>query len=310
MTLALNPRLPLLWRTPDSLQLGLDDPPVVLTEVTTAHERMLTALAVGLTPEGLVLIGTESGLRPEQVVEFERAIRPALVTPKSEPCALVDIDGFGPTADRLEWRLREVGLEPRRTLAGTVEPATPPESALPESMEVAVIVGDYVLDPLRRGRWLRRDIPHLPIVFGDTSVAIGPFIEPGTGPCLYCLELHRTDADPAWPALASQLLGRMSPAQSPFVASEAATIATRLVLSRVSGGSVRSTAASPATAITVNADTGECHETSWRAHPECACAGLTAVAGPDLPETAKARSLQTVGRGMPTTKDEAVCVPA
>lgn len=200
MTLALDPRLPLLWRTPDSLQLGLDAPPVVLTGVTTAHERMLAGLAVGLTPEGLALIGAESGLNPEQIAAFERAVRPALAAPKCAPRALVHIDGSGATVDRLEWRLREVGLEPRRVKTEADEQTAPPEL-----MQVAIIVGDYVLDPERRGRWLRRDIPHLPIVFGDTGVTIGPFIEPGAGPCLYCLELHRTDADPAWPALASQV---------------------------------------------------------------------------------------------------------
>ena len=33
----------------------------------------------------------------------------------------------------------------------------------------------------------------------------GPLVTPGRGPCLRCLDLHRCDRDPAWPALLAQL---------------------------------------------------------------------------------------------------------
>ncbi len=317
MTLTLDPRLPLLWRTPDSLQCGVDKPPVVLQGVSTAHERMLDALAIGLTPQGLALIGTEAGLTAAQVADFERAIRPALLTPKVSISVNVDIDGFGPTADRLDWRLREAGLLSRRAPACS-EGATeiPPES--PPTF--AIIVGEFVLDPERRGRWLRRDIPHLPIVYGDESVMIGPFIETGTGPCLYCLELHRRDADPAWPALASQLMGTVSAAQQPFIASEAATIATRLVLSRMRNG-----AAASATSLTVDVETGGCRRQTWQAHPECACAGISlgitnsnansnsahaaSLSAQCPPETAKEHSSRPADRVTETTKVEVAGAP-
>ncbi len=301
MTLVLDPRFPVVWRTPDSLQCGVDSPSVVLTSVTVAHEKMLAALAVGLTPEGLALIGTEAGLRPDQIAEFERAIRPALATPKMTKSALVDVDGFGATAERLMWRLREAGLEPRQALPVADENSTPPT----DPPDFAIVIGDYVFDPLRRGRWLRRDIPHAPIVFGDSSVTIGPFIEPGSGPCLYCLDLHRRDADPAWPALASQLLGKVSAAQSRFVASEAATIATRMILRRIADG-----AAGYATSLTLDVETGNLRQRSWPAHPECACSGLKPVGAQDRRETATANSFQGVDRATQTTIGEVVDVPA
>lgn len=293
MTLVLDPRFPLVWRTPVSLQLGVDDPPVVLTSVTTAHERMLAGLAIGLTPQGLALIGTGSGLNRDQIADFERTIRPALLTPKVASSAHIEIDGCGATADRLEWRLREAGMEPHRAPSSAGEPTA------------AVIVGDYVLDPERRGRWLRRDIPHLPIIFSDTSVTIGPFIEPGVGPCLYCLELHRRDADPAWTALASQLLGKSSTAQSPFFASETATLATRMVLQRV-----KVDGAGKATSFTVDVDSGRIRTRSWKTHEECACSGLRAVDGQGRQEIAKERSFPAADRELPTRKDAAARVPA
>lgn len=314
MTLTLDPRFPVLWRTPNSLQVGVDSPRVVLTDVSTGHERMLAGLALGLTPEGLALIGKECGLSAQQVADFEDAIRPALLESPQDTCASVQIDGIGPTADRLEYRLREVGLKPQRWFPrGDHLPRRSPSPAakvakhaeIPSDGGFAVILGDYVLDPERRGRWLRRDIPHLPIVFSDTSVTVGPFIEPGSGPCLYCLELHRTDAEPAWPALASQLLGTASTAHSALLASEAATIATRLVLNRSRGMPARS-----ATSLTVNAETGERYNRSWRVHPRCGCAGITAEGEQYRQETAKANSVPPADCAMPTTKDEVVSVPA
>jgi hypothetical protein len=53
--------------------------------------------------------------------------------------------------------------------------------------------------------WLRRGIPHLPLVAQGHRVQIGPLIVGGAGPCLTCLDLHRRDRDAAWPALLSQL---------------------------------------------------------------------------------------------------------
>jgi len=53
--------------------------------------------------------------------------------------------------------------------------------------------------------WLRRGIPHLPLVVQAHRVQVGPLITGGAGPCLSCMDLHRRDRDAAWPALLSQL---------------------------------------------------------------------------------------------------------
>lgn len=294
MTLTLDPRRPVLWRTPHSLQVGLDNPPVMISGVTLGHERMLAGLAIGLTPAGLALIGREAGLTDAQVEDFARDITPALTAKTASHTMTVEIDGVGATADRLGYRLREAGFE--LGLAASHDDHV---------SDFAVITGDYVLDPERRGKWLRRDIPHLPLVYSDLSVTIGPFIEPGAGPCLYCLELHHRQSDEAWPALASQLLGKSSSAPSPFIASEAATLATRAVLRRARYGPE-----SVATSITLNIESGDLTSRSWQAHPECACAGLHLVSGSGRQGIAKENSLLVAGRLRRTTTDEAASVPA
>lgn len=53
--------------------------------------------------------------------------------------------------------------------------------------------------------WLRRGIPHLPVVVQGHRVQIGPLITGDGGPCLSCMDLHRRDRDAAWPAVLAQL---------------------------------------------------------------------------------------------------------
>jgi len=53
--------------------------------------------------------------------------------------------------------------------------------------------------------WLRRGIPHLPLVVQLHRVQVGPMIAGSAGPCLACMDLHRRDRDAAWPTLLSQL---------------------------------------------------------------------------------------------------------
>lgn len=70
--------------------------------------------------------------------------------------------------------------------------------------------------------WRIRGITHLPVALHLASATIGPIVQPGTGPCLRCVELARTDADPSWPLLAA----RGEPRPEPVVTGAAALTAT------------------------------------------------------------------------------------
>ena len=39
----------------------------------------------------------------------------------------------------------------------------------------------------------------------DATGVVGPLVLPGRTPCLRCIELTRSDLDPCWPVLSSQL---------------------------------------------------------------------------------------------------------
>ncbi|MCA0216008.1 MAG: TOMM precursor leader peptide-binding protein [Actinobacteria bacterium] len=260
MILKLDPRYPVVWRSPSSVQVGIDPPVVVVEGLTSGQERLLAALGPGVSDAGIGIVTREA---PAQARELLDVLAPALLPPPgpaAEPL-VVALSGTGPLADELA-----------RILAGSgVHVLTSPraEALVDEGADVAVAVAHYVLAPELHAVWLRRDVPHLPIVFSDSAVRIGPIVEPGTGPCLRCLELHHRDRDIAWPAIATQLVGRRGAAESALLASEGAAAAARLILDRLAEG-----ARASSVSLRIDADTGERTHTTWRQHPDCGCRGI------------------------------------
>lgn len=265
MVLRLDPVVPLVWRTPDSVQLGIDPPYAVLDDVTEGVERLLSALRAGISESGWAMLARQAGVPPERTRELLERLDPFLLRPEAPRPGRVLVLGSGPIAAELSMLLRDAGSAP---------PARGDDPAL------AVLVADWVVGPDDAARWLRRDVPHLPIVAADRQVTVGPFVEPGRGPCLYCVHLARADADPAWPAIATQLWGR-EPAPHPrLTVLAAACFAARRIEARLRegpSGSARAWRLGDAGA-TVSAWT-------TRTHPRCSCAAPPEsdwAPGPDL----------------------------
>jgi len=276
MALALDPRIQRVWRTPDCLQFGVEHPVLVLDGVSAADERMLAALACGVTREGLRLLARRAGAPPGAEARLLERVAPVLTRddgsasgdgrPPGQP-PLVVLDASGPTASAVARMLADAGVEVRGGLSW--------QDAALDRAEAAVIVGSYAIEPRRSARWLRRDVPHLPIVFGDGGVTLGPVVRPGAGPCLRCVDLHRTDADPAWPAMATQLHTLPPPGEDAIVASLAGARAAALVLAAVAAARGRSSA-SPPLGVSWRLPTGSAEWVSdaTEPHPECGCLGL------------------------------------
>jgi bacteriocin biosynthesis cyclodehydratase domain-containing protein len=312
MAIRLDPRLPLVWRTPDSLQLGVDRPPVVLTAVSRLDERLLDALRHGISRGGLDMIAATEGATPAQVTQLLDLVRPALLpprepaapstpstpstpttsaTPPTEQPPRVDRgplprsprrrparrSGGGPTAERIADALARAGHDVRmRRLADDADP----HAAL------AVLVAHFAIAPAVYGRWAREDVPHLPVVIGDRQAAVGPLVEPGRTACCYCLDLHRVDADPAWPAIATQLLGRDSGSEAGLAPAELAGLAARpaSVLVSMGGNALASHQA------VLDVRTGRVTRRASRPHPRCGCRALPGTATAPADPTAAVRS--------------------
>lgn len=292
MVLKLDPHVPLVWRTPDSLQLGVDRPVTVIDNVRLSEQRMIAALVSGTSRSGLVMTGIAFGASEADIATLLDRLGPVLTDTESvltdtesrararaSAQGVVAIDGAGATAHRLAEIIREAGYEPCRW----------PLADQNRTVALAVIVSHFVIAPERYGVWLRRDIPHLPIVFGDEWVSIGPLVEPGIGPCLFCIEKARVDLDPAWPAIASQLLGRTAWTEQPLVVAEAAASAGRIVCNALGG----IPATFPATSLRLDAVTGQVSAVQHQQHVGCGCRVLPENVTLLEPVRAAARSATT-----------------
>lgn len=285
MTIRIDPRWPLVWRDPFTIQLGIDPPRVVISDVGQTEERLLAALAVGITRAGLDVIAERDG---HVVDAFLEAIAPALMAPTpGRTGASVALSGDGRFADECGRLLGEAGIRVVRAHSPALLTETAPQ--------LAVIVGHGVFPPETHAIWLRRDVSHLPVLFTDSAVQVGPTVEPGRSACLVCIELHRRDADPSWPAIATQLLGRAIRPDPPALATEAAAVATRAVLDRLEAGPT----GSPGVRITLQ---GERSILRWQPHPDCGCRGLSPTergtgSGAELPVN-RSIPMPTTARGV------------
>jgi len=290
VVLKLDPRYRLLWRSPTSLQFGLDRPPVVLSELGEADDRMLAQLIRGISRSGLSMVAEDAGVGEAAVTRLLDAVSPILCpdTESPAPDRHVSLTGAGRTADDIAATLEDSGITVHRTDRGDAE--------TPGHIDLAIIVAQFVIDPELHGAWLRRDVPHLAVVYGDASVRVGPVVEPGGTACLYCVERHTTDADPAWPAIESQLWGARSPCESALVTSEVVALVTRYAVSRLGGHPLDQSPLAPATSLRLDAETGRITERVWTPHPECAC--LRLPGNPARPESDSADA-RRAGRRSP-----------
>ena len=261
----ISSELPLVWRTPTSLQIGIDHPRVVIAKIYPAEERLLSALRAGISDASLPAVAEECGLTPAETSAFMSALAPAFETKPPSPNWRIALDGTGPLVDTLGLLLIAAGHRVIRARA-----------AVAGKTDLAIIVGDFALEPHRPGGWLSRDIPHLPVVFSDESVRIGPLLGSRVGndsdlehfPCKQCIELTHRDQDECWVAMMSQLVNTPAQSQTPLVNAEISALIARWIQSPASHSITHNTA------VIIDARTGEKEEITFALHPDCACQAL------------------------------------
>jgi hypothetical protein len=154
--------------------------------------------------------------------------------------------------------------------------------------DLVVLIDRAAADATRADRYLSADIPHLAIVTRETSVLVGPLVVPGHGPCLRCLDLHRSDLDGGWPLLLAQLLGQAGrgPGEETSLAQLSAALASLQILEYLDGHTVP---AAVAATLEVELPDGLVSRRPWPAHAACGCHwpptgdGGTRVSGKDDP---------------------------
>lgn len=267
-----HPRIP-VWLRPISrrdgeVQFGvLPDGPIVTgvtrTEVAllsgldgsrpleaTCHDARRAGIAAPRWRELLELVGDlgllhasagRAAVPRSHIGSSTRASVNQSVAQAPPPRRHVLIDGDGPLVEDIATLIRRSGVEEITHGRHRVDRVI--ADPLAHHVDLVIIVSPVAVDPRRGDLWLRHRVPHLPVVPAGTATTVGPLVGAGGAPCLWCLDLHRTDRDQAWPTLMAQVCadagavvpgsgradGELEPALAQLVAGSVALFTTRLL---------------------------------------------------------------------------------
>lgn len=296
-----------ITRRPGEVQFGVLEGGPIVTGVTPDEARLLGRLDGTMPPDALDLVARASGVsRRRWRVLLDLVGRLGLLEPVATPRS----DRSAATASRTAHAGSHVLIEGagsmardlRRLLetdAAAASGALDSEGAMDALGDVGVtgdvgaggsgsaqpaavvLVADIALDPRRGDLWLRRGVPHLPVVTTGSRAVVGPFVDGTPGaPCLWCLDLHRSDRDAAWPTVMAQVATvpvdsvaprlESLPAPDPARADEPGL--SQLVAGTVAALVARSLAGDPpppGVAVEVTLPWPRIDHRRWPPHPRC-----------------------------------------
>lgn len=183
-----------------------------------------------------------------------------------EPVGRLDVGGTGYAPD-------DVGRGRSRVLATAVQRATDGVHAAPSDdgpVDLVVMVEHHVADPTRHRPLVTDGTAHLSVVVREASVLVGPLVDPGRTACLRCVDLHRTDHDPHWPAVAAQLAVRRLTSEETVLAAVGGALAAAQAIAWVDGR----TSSVAGAALEVRLPEMVPRLLSWGPHVDCGCTGL------------------------------------
>lgn len=264
--LRIDPAHPPVWRSVTRLQFGVDAV-AVIDDPEPWQQRIIHELGRGIPESAIAPLAALYGAPPTAARALLALVRPALERPRPPLPILVRLatPDSVPHADTaaVATSLAAPGIRVERISGAALHSSTIP------SETPVVLLSHHVVDPRAAAALLRADVPHLPIVFTGAGAVVGPLVQPGVTGCLACVEMHRIDADPAWPAIASQLLGRELPPAGPAFSAEVGLTAARLFSEPAAGRRIGHS-------VTLRVDSAR---RSWRAHPPHAGCGCRSLAG-------------------------------
>ncbi|NCT89536.1 thiamine biosynthesis protein ThiF [Cellulomonas sp. APG4] len=171
---------------------------------------------------------------------------------------------------------RDVGTDRSGAVARLLHDAAPGVRTSPLGdgrADLVVLVEAGTPDPVLYRTLLTDGVPHLSVVLREASVLVGPLVVPGRTACLGCADLHRSDEDPAWPAVAAQLVARgarTGDAVESTLAAVAGGLATAQALAHLDGRA----ASTEDAALEVRLPDAVPRLVRLPPHPECGCLDL------------------------------------
>ncbi|MDO8122682.1 thiamine biosynthesis protein ThiF [Isoptericola sp. b490] len=185
-----------------------------------------------------------------------------------DPTPVLPADvGFGGLTDRDLGEPRELAVA---RAVRAARPRAQTLAAVGRSPDLVVLVDRAVADPVRHTPLRDAGVPHLSVLVREASVLVGPLVVPGSTACLTCAELHRADADPAWPLVAAQLVAARASASlvaESTLAVAAGALATVQVLAHLDGRPCATHDAALELSLPLTVPRAQ----HWLPHPECGC---------------------------------------
>jgi len=166
------------------------------------------------------------------------------------------------SAEALRSALAEAG-----TTISTLSHWSKPETA---PLNLTIVGCDRPeLDRVIADHFLRIDQPHLVVRCWGNGVSVGPLVLAGQTSCISCADLARSDADPQWPVVLSQL-SRLRVASPPALVAWAASVAAAQALAYLHGELPESAGAT----LELSWPDFVTRLRRWAAHPNCGCGWL------------------------------------
>lgn len=275
---ALNQAMPVLLRPDGTVQVGWDPRRAVLVHppagtTGSALAGLLRSMQDPATFDELTERAGQFGVPPEAVPDLLDALVAARVVARTRPplrSVSVRVHGRGPLSDLLSGALRCSGTRVTRSSRRHAVVTT-------DHTDLVVLADALVTDPRVLRDLHTAGVPHLPVRVRDGTGLVGPLVIPGLTSCLACADLHRSDRDAAWPALAAQLRHAVTTADRATVLGTAALALNQVdLVIRAMRTDPDSRDASTApitldTTVEFDVGTGSVVTRRWSRHPACAC---------------------------------------
>jgi bacteriocin biosynthesis cyclodehydratase domain-containing protein len=270
--------MPVLMRPDGIVQVGWDPrramlvrPPDGLSAAALAD--LLRAMQSGIAVADLQHLARNRGaIDATAVAEVVTSlVRAGIVTTTSAHVrsASIRIHGRGPLSDLLAGGLRCSGARIRHSNLSHA-------GVNARNTDLVVLADNLVADP-RVVRGLHdAGVPHLPVRVRDGTGLVGPLVIPGSTSCLRCADLHRSDKDPAWPALAAQLRSAVGSADRATLLATAALALNQVdrvikAIREPEGDRVAEPPPTLNTTLEFDVNTGSMVSRRWPRHPRCEC---------------------------------------
>lgn len=290
-----------MWRDRDTLQLGIDSRRAVaitgingmaavigLLDGSRDREQVVAQAERDGVPravtERVLLVLAAAGVLVDYPGELLRSVPPELrdqLAPVLAAASLSGQDsdgGAGLLARRSATRVTVRGcglvatvltdLLTRSGLATLAEPDAGP-GPVPSPADLIVLVGHQ--SPAQTAELLQLRQPHLAVSATEAIGVVGPLVQLGSTACLRCLDLTRTERDPAWPLVLAQLAGQRAESQGcdPVLAMAVAAQAAAQVNAFVDRSPLAGATAGGTLELVL--PSWQWRRRSWLPHPACMC---------------------------------------